>query len=107
MDMTSASLRRRRPAPRSALPRTNAFLRFIAERHDVWLTHRAHARWRRELHGLDARILRDIGLTYAMIDDVSRAAEAQDLARLRAAAETTFPPHYDPSLAKLAPHIES
>ena len=43
---------------------------------------------------------------YAMIDDVSHAAHARDLARLRASAETTFPPHYDPSLAKLAPHIE-
>ena len=106
MDMNSVSLRRHRPAPRSKLPRVNIFLRFVADRHDLWLANRAHARWRRELHALDARILRDIGMTYAMIDDVSHAAHARDLARLRASAETTFPPHYDPSLAKLAPHIE-
>jgi len=107
MDMNSVSLRRHRPAPRSTLPRGNMFLRFIANRHDLWLARRAHARWRRELHALDTRILRDIGLTHGVIDDVSGAAQARDLARLRVDAETTFPPHCDPSLAKLAPHIEA
>lgn len=103
MDMTRISPRRQRPAKR---PRTNAFFRSIADRHDLWLTNRAHARWRRELHALDARILRDIGLTDATIDNVSRAAYARDKAQLQGRRETTFRPHCDPSLAKLAPHVE-
>ena len=107
MDMNSVPLRRHRPAPRSNLPRANRFLRFLADRHDRWLANRAHTRWRRELHTLDTRILRDIGLTHGMIDDISRTAKTRDLARLRAYSETTFPPHCDPSLAKLAPHIEA
>jgi hypothetical protein len=41
-----------------------------------------------------------------MIDDVSRAGQARDLTQLRDNAETIFPPHYDPSLTKLAHHIE-
>ncbi|MEP4378411.1 MAG: hypothetical protein ABJ215_14735 [Alphaproteobacteria bacterium] len=106
MDMKDKRLRRARPAPRSALPRTNKLLRHIADWHDRWLARRAHARWRRELQALDPRILRDIGLTYAVIDEVSRAARARDLAGLQANAETTFPPHCDPSLAKLAHHVE-
>jgi hypothetical protein len=48
----------------------------------------------------------DTGLTHGMIDDVSRAGQARDLTQLRDNAETIFPPHYDPSLTKLAHHIE-
>lgn len=98
--------RRHREAPRSTLPRASRFMRFLAHRHDRWLAQRAHTRWREELHTLDPRLLRDIGLTDAIIDDVSRAAEARDIARI-AASETTFPPHCDPSLAKLAHDIEA
>lgn len=106
MDMNQMTHRRQRPAPRSGLPRGNRFLQFLAVRHDLWLARRTHARWRRQLRDMDPRLLRDIGLTYWTIDEVSRAAEARDVARLAADAETTFPPHCDPSLAKLAPHIE-
>ncbi|MGB0626028.1 MAG: hypothetical protein ACPGQ5_05610 [Alphaproteobacteria bacterium] len=98
--------RRHREAPRSTLPRASRFMRFLAHRHDRWLAQRAHTRWREELHTLDPRLLRDIGLTDAIIDDVSRAAEARDMARITA-SETTFPPHCDPSLAKLAHDIEA
>ena len=107
MDMNHVKLRRHRPAPRSGLPRTNRFLKFLAERHDLWLAHRAHARWRQELQALDPRLLRDIGLTNWTGDDVSRVAQARDLAQIAAEAKTTFPPHCDPSLAKLAPHLEA
>ena len=55
---------------------------------------------------MDPRLLRDIGLTYWTIDDVSRAAQARDMALIAAETKTTFPPHCDPSLAKLAPHLE-
>tara|TARA_R110002110_G_scaffold415612_2_gene651698 strand:+ start:161687 stop:162010 length:324 start_codon:yes stop_codon:yes gene_type:complete len=106
MDMNHTALRRHRTAPRSGLPRTNSFLKFLAERHDLWLAQRTHARWRRELHAMDPRLLRDIGLTYWTIDDVSRAAQARDMALIAAETKTTFPPHCDPSLAKLAPHLE-
>jgi uncharacterized protein YjiS (DUF1127 family) len=106
MDMTHISPRRQRPAPRSALPRTNAFFRFIADQHDLWLINRAHARWRRELRALDTRILRDIGLTYATIDNVSRAAHARDMAQLQARAEITIPPQCHPSLTNMTPHVE-
>ena len=81
-------------------------MQFLAHRHDRWLAQRAHARWREELHTLDPRLLRDIGLTDWTIDDVSRVAEARDMA-LIAASESTFPPHCDPSLAKLAHDIEA
>lgn len=107
MDMNNVALRRLRHAPRSGLPRGNRFLRVLAHRHDLWLARRAHARWRAELHAMDPRLLRDIGLTPGLIDEMSGAAEARDLARLAARAESTIPPHCDLSLAKLATHIEA
>lgn len=107
MDMKLINHDRFRRAPRSPIPRTNTLLAALANWHDEWLVRRAHARWRRELQALDARILDDIGLTYAQIDDVSRTALARDSATRGTAGETTFPPQYHRGLAKLAHHIET
>lgn len=107
MDMRTGSQDRVRRAPRSPLPRSNPLFARIAHWHDMWIARRTHANWRRELRGLDGHILDDIGLTYAMADEIGRRAQARDSEALRRASETTFPPQYDPGLAKLANHIET
>lgn len=61
---------RTRPSPKSPIARTGLFSRFLADLHDVWLACRFAARARRELITLDDRILRDIGLNRAVIEDI-------------------------------------
>lgn len=93
---------RRRPAPRSNLPRNSAFARAIAAWHDAWLQRRAARRWAKELDSLGERTLRDIGLSRAVADDLARDLRIPDRTR----AEITFPPQYLPGLVKLGAHLE-
>lgn len=104
------SPRRIRSVPTSPVARNNPVLRLIALVHDVWLARRATAKWRRELQTLDSRILRDIGVNQLIIKEIcntakNRAAAAQQR-KWREIAESTFLPHCEPDVAKVAPNIK-
>jgi len=103
------SPRRVRPVPTSSLARSNPALRLLALAHDVWLARRATAKWRRELQVLDSRILRDIGVNQLIIAEICDAAENRAAAaqqrKWREMRESTFPPHCEPDVAKVAPNI--
>lgn len=104
------SPRRIRPVPTSPIVRTNAALRLLALVHDVWLARRTTAKWRRELQTLDHRILRDIGVNQLIIGEICDAAEnradAAHQRKWREMRESTFPPHCEPDIAKVAPNIK-
>lgn len=103
------SPRRIRPVPTSSIARTNGVLRLLALAHDVWLARRVTAKWRRELQTLDNRILRDIGVNQLIIKEICDAAEnradATQQRKWREMRESTFPPHCEPDVAKVAPNI--
>lgn len=61
---------RERPVPRSSLARSNPLMSLLADLDDSRLARKHAAAARRELQEIDARILRDIGLNHAVLEEI-------------------------------------
>jgi len=74
---------RERPVPRSPLARSNPLMSLLADLDDARLARKHAAAALRELQGLDARMLRDIGLNHAVLEEILRHRKPRKRPELR------------------------